>query len=101
MPGRTRGETRALCEASREYARQHGLPLDHAVLVSMLDKGEAIHEIIHEHGAFPDLPTARASDLPTPANVFKGGDVIARGYMETLQNREFQGLLQAGTFAPI
>ena len=47
-------------EASREYARQHGLLLDHAALVSMLDKGEAIHEIIHEHGVSPDLPTARA-----------------------------------------
>ena len=71
MPGRTRGETRAMREASREYARRHGRPLNHAALVSMLDKGEAIHEIIHEHGASPDLPTARASDLPTPTNVME------------------------------
>ena len=68
---RTRGETRAMREASREYARRHGMPLNHAALVSMLDKGEAIHEIIHEHGASPDLPTARASDLPTPVNVIE------------------------------
>ena len=47
------------------------MPLDHVALVSMLNKGEAIHEIIHEHSASPDLPTARASDLPTPANVMK------------------------------
>ena len=47
------------------------MPLNHAALVSMLDKGEAIHEIIHKHGASPDLPTARASDLPTPANVME------------------------------
>ena len=32
---------------------------------------QAVHEIIHEHGASPDLPTARASDLPTPANVME------------------------------
>ena len=56
---------------SREYARRHGMPLNHAALVSMLDKGEAIHEIIHKHGASPDLPTARASDLPTPANAME------------------------------
>ena len=58
-------------EASREYARRHGMPLDHAAMVSMLGKGEAIHEIIHEHGASPDLSTARASDLPTLANVME------------------------------
>ena len=39
MLGRTRGETRALRDASREYAYRHGLPLDHAVLVSMLGRG--------------------------------------------------------------
>ena len=33
MPGRTRGETRAMRDASREYARRHGMPLDHAALV--------------------------------------------------------------------
>ena len=47
------------------------MPLDHAALVSMLDKDGAIQEIIHEHRASPDLPTARASDLPTPANVME------------------------------
>ena len=57
-------------DASREYARRHGLPLDHAALVSMLDKGEALDKIVHEHGASTDLPTARALDLHTPANVF-------------------------------
>ena len=38
MPGRTHGETRAMRDASWEYARRHGLPLDHAALVSMLEK---------------------------------------------------------------
>ena len=101
MPGRTLGETRAMREASREYARRHGMPLDHAALASMLDKGEAIHEIIHEHGASPDLPTARASDLPTPANVMEAETSPHANIWRHSMNREFQGLLQAGTFAPI
>ena len=66
MPGRTRGETRAMRDASREYPHRHGLPLDHAALVSMMGKGEAVHENVRRHGASPNLPTARASDLHTP-----------------------------------
>ena len=69
MPGRTRGETRALRDASRDYAHRHGIPLDHAAMVSMLAKGEATNEIVRQHGASKDsldLPTAHASDLPTP-----------------------------------
>ena len=72
MPGRTRGETHALHDASREYAHRHGLPLDHAAMVSMRAKGEATNEIVRQHGASkysPDLPTTHASDLPTPNNV--------------------------------
>ena len=73
MPGRTRGETRAVRDASREHAHRHGIPSDHGAMVSMLAKGEATNEIIRQHGASkdsPDLPTAHASDLPTPNNVF-------------------------------
>ena len=77
------------------------MPLDHAALVSMLDKGGAIQEIIHEHGASPDLPTARASDLPTPANVMEVETSPDANIWRHSTNREFQGLLQAGTFAPI
>ena len=72
MPGRTRGEIRALRDASREYIHRHGLPLDHAAMVSMLAKGEATNDFVRQHGASkdsPDLPTAYASDLPTPNNV--------------------------------
>ena len=69
MPGRTRGETLALRDASREYAHHHGLPLDHATMVSMLEKGEAINEIVRQHGASPNLPTVHGSDLPTPNDV--------------------------------
>ena len=101
MPGRTRGKSRAMREASRENARRHGMPLDHATLVSMLDKGEAIYEIIHEHGASPNLPTARASDLPTPAKVMEAETSPHTNIWRHSMNREFQGLLQVGTFAPI
>ena len=90
MPGRTRGETRALRDASRDYAHRYGIPLDHAAMVSLLAKGEATNEIVRQHGAskdLPDLPTAHASDLPTPNNV---SDVV---------HQEFNGLLQACTFA--
>ena len=100
MPGRTRGKTRVMREASREYTRRHGMPLDHAALVSMLDKCEAIHEVVHEHGASPDLPTARASDL-TPANVMEAETVPHANIWRHSMNREFQGLLQAGPFVPI
>ena len=101
MPGRTRGETRAMRDASREYVHRHGLPLDYAALVSMLEKGEEIHKIVHEHGASPDLPTARASDLYTPANVFEAETSPHADIWRHSMNREFQGLLQAGTFAPV
>ena len=66
MHERTCGETCALRDASREYAHRHSLALDHAALVSVLGKGEAIHEIVRQHGASPDLPTAHASNLFTP-----------------------------------
>ena len=72
LPGRMRGEIRALHGALREYAHRHGLPLlDYAALVSILEKGEAIHEIVRQQGASPNLPTARASDLHTPSSVFE------------------------------
>ena len=101
MPGRTRGETRAMRDAPREYAHRHGLSLDHAALVSMLEKGETVQEVVHEHGASPDLPTARASDLHTPASVSEVETSPHAKIWRHSMDREFQGLLQAGTFAPI
>ena len=103
VPERTRGETRALRDASREYAHRHGIPLDHAAMVSMLAKGEATNEIIRQHGASkdsPDLPTAHESDLPTPNNV---SDVEKSSHADIWRHSMHQGfnrLLQAGTFAP-
>ena len=103
MPGRTRGETRALRDASREYAHRHGIPLDHAAMVSMLAKDEATNEIVRQHGASKDssdLPTAHASYLPTPNNV---SDVEKSTYADIWRHsmrEESNGLLQEGTFAP-
>ena len=102
-PGKTRGETRPLRDASRDNAHRYGIPLDHAAMVSMLAKGEATNEIVRQYGASkdsPDLPTAHASDLPTPNNV---SDVEKSSHADIWRHsmhQEFDGLLQAGTFAP-
>ena len=82
MPGRTRGETRVLRDASREYAPRHGLSLNHGAVASILAKGEATNEIVCQHGASkdsPDLSTAQ-SDLPTLNNV---SDVEKSPHAET------------------
>ena len=103
IPRWTRGETRALRDASRDYAHRYGIPLDHAAVVSMLAKGEATNEIVRQHGTSkdsPGLPTALASDLPTPYNV---SDVEKSPYADIWRHsmhQEFNGLLQAVTFAP-
>ena len=94
MAGRTRGETRTLRDASREYAHRYGLLLDHAAMVSMLAKGEETNNILRQHGASKDstdLPTAHASDLPTHhVDIWRHS-----------MHQEFNGILQAGTFAPV
>ena len=103
IPGRTRGETRVVRDASRDYAHRHGIPLNHAAMVSMMAKGEATNEIVCQHGASkdsPDLPTAYASDLPTPNNV---SDVEKSPHADIWRHsmhQELDDLLQAGTFAP-
>ena len=103
MPARTRDETRALRDSSRDYARRHGIPLDHGAMVSMLAKGEATNGIVRQHcvsNDSPDLPTAHASDLPTPNNV---SDVEKSPHDDIWRHsmrEKFYGLLQAGTFAP-
>ena len=47
MPRRTRDETRALRDATRDYAHRHALPLDHRAMVSMRAKCESTNEIVH------------------------------------------------------
>ena len=67
MPGCTRGETRAM----RDYHHSMGL-MSHAALAQELATREAFDEAFREH-SLPtpeaDLPTARASDLPTPSTI--------------------------------
>ena len=100
MPGRTRGETRALRDASREYAPRHGIPLDHAAMVSILAKGETTNDIVHQHGASkdsPDLPTANASDLPSSNNVSDMKKSPHADIWRQSMHQEFNGLLQAAS----
>ena len=75
----------------------------HAAMVSILAKGEAVNESFRQHGASkdsPDLPTAHALGLLTPNNV---SDVEKSPHAEISRHfihQEFNGRLQAGTFAP-
>ena len=72
-------------------------------MVSMLAKGEVTSEIVCQHGAFkdsPDLPTAHASDLTTPNNVSDVEKSPRADIWQHSMHREFNGLLQVGTFAP-
>ena len=67
MPGRTRGETRAM----RNSHHSMGL-MSHAALAQDLATREAFDEAFSEH-ELPkpeaDLPTAPTSDLPTPSTI--------------------------------
>ena len=54
MRRRTRGETRAMRDVSRECAHHHGLlsRMDHhAALVSMLAKGRSTNEAVRQYNA--------------------------------------------------
>ena len=74
MPGRTRGETRAMRDALQEYAHRHGVlsTMEHAALVSMLATRESTSKIVRQHSApkdSPDLPTAHIPDISKPSSV--------------------------------
>ena len=100
MPGKMRGETRALRNASRGYAHRHGLPLDHAAMVPMLKNSKVINEIARQHGVSPDLPTAHTSDQPTTNNV-PGVEKSTHAdiWQHSTMHQEFNDLLHADTFA--
>ena len=103
MLGRTRGETRALRDASRDYTHRHGIALDHAAVVSMLAKGEATKKIVRLDGASKessDLPTEHPSDPPTPNNVTDMKKSPHADIWRHSMHQEFNGLLQADIFAP-
>ena len=106
MSGRSRGQTQATREASREHAHHYGLlsTLDHAALVSMLANRESIDEAVQNHSPSkdsPDMPTAHASDLHTPTSVSEAEASPHEEIWRQSMNREFHGLLQVGTFAPL
>ena len=98
MPGRTRGETRAL----RESPRSMGL-MSHAALAQGIATREAFDEAFREHELPPpdaDLPTAPASDVPTPSTFAEAESSEHAALWRDSRTREFRGLLQADTFGP-
>ena len=98
MPGRTRDETRAM----RESPRNMGL-MSHAALAQGIATREAFDEAFHEHELQPpdaDLPTAPASDVPTPSTVAEADSSEHAAIWRNSWTREFCGLLQANTFVP-
>ena len=72
-------------------------------MVTMLAKGQATNETVRQYDTSkdsPDLPTAHTSDLPTPNNV---SGVVKSPHADIWRHsmhQEFDGVLQAGTFAP-
>ena len=98
MHGRTRGETRAM----RESPRSMGL-MSHAALAQGIATREAFGEAFHEHELPPpeaDLPTAPASDVPTPSTVTEADSSERAAIWRNSRTWEFRGLLQANTFGP-
>ena len=92
LPGRTRGETRAM----RESPRSMGL-MSHAALAQGIATREAFDEAFHEHELLPpdaDLPTA------TPSTVAEADSSEHAAIWRNSRTREFRGLLQANTFGP-
>ena len=98
MPGRTRGETRAV----RESPHSMGL-MSHAALEQGIATHEAFDEAFREHELPPtnaDLPTAPASDVPTPSTIAEAESSEHAAIWRDSRTREFRGLLQANTFGP-
>ena len=98
MPGRTRGETRAM----RESVHSGGL-MSHVALAHGTATREAFDEAFQEHELPPpnaDLPTAPASDVPTPSTIAEAESLEQAAIWRDSRTREFCGLLQANTFGP-
>ena len=96
MPGRTRGETRAM----RDSHHSMGL-MFHAALVQQLATRDTFDKAFREH-ELPkpeaDLPTAPASDLPTPSTFAEAEALEHAEIWRGSRARELSGLLQAHTF---
>ena len=98
MPGRTRGETRAM----REFPRSMGL-MSHAASAQGIVTREAFDEAFRKDelpSPDADLPTDLASDVPTPSTVAEVDSSEHAAVWRNSRTREFRGLLQANTFGP-
>ena len=97
MPGRRRGETHAM----RDSHNRMGL-MSHAALAQQLATREAFDKAFREHDLLKavDLPTAPASDIPTPSTVAEAEASEQAEIWRGFRAREFSGLLQAHTFGP-
>ena len=98
MPGRTRGETRAM----RESPRSMGL-MSHTALAQGIATREAFDEAFREHKLPPpdaDLPASPVSDMPTPSTVAEADSSEHAAVWHNSRTRKFRGLLQANTFNP-
>ena len=96
MPGRKRGKTRAM----QEFPHSLGL-MSHAALTQGIATREALDEAFREHELPPPdagLPTAPASDVPTPSTVAEAESLEHAAIWHDSRTREFRGLLQANTF---
>ena len=86
----------------RESSRSMGL-MSHAALAQEIATREAFDEAFREHKLPPpdaDLPTAPASDVPTPSTVAEADSSEHAAIWRNSRTREFHGLPQANTFGP-
>ena len=77
--------------------------MSHASLAQGIATREAFDEAFREHELPPpdaDLPTAPASDVPTPSTVAEAEPSEHAAIWRGSRTREFCGLLQANTFGP-
>ena len=98
IPGRTRGETRAMMESPHSM----GL-MSHAALAQGMGTREAFDEAFGEHELPPpdaDISTAPASDVPIPSTIAEAESSEHAAIWRGSKTREFRGLLQANTFGP-
>ena len=98
MPGRTRGETRAM----RESPHNTGL-MSHSALAQGIVTRQAFDEAFREHEPPPphaDLSTAPASDVPTPSTIAEAESSEHAAIWRDSRTREFRGLLQVNRYGP-
>ena len=77
--------------------------MSHVALAQGIATRESFDEAFREHELPPpnaDLPTAPASDVPTPSTVAEAESSEHAAIWRDSRTREFRGLLQANTFGP-